>query len=140
MCWGFEVGDGWFNIINNLSHLLCDDCLRAKNHYHEVKDRLGKQRFDFDLDKSFNTIVTQEEIDESKRLMDEMYEKTPIASQVKEKFGTLRFYVDNTTEEHEAMIHFAEMMSAVTCEVCGDKGKRRGSYWISTRCEKHSDT
>lgn len=61
------------------------------------------------------------------------------AAQVKEKFGTLRFYMAGTNEEIEAAIDEAEAESAVTCEVCGAPGAERTSKsgWISTLCEEH---
>jgi hypothetical protein len=39
--------------------------------------------------------------------------------QVKEKFGGLRFYVDDPTEEQSLVIGFAEMLSLSICERCG---------------------
>lgn len=67
-----------------------------------------------------------------------------IADQVKEKFGTLRFYYhlegDKITEAHDAyiagMISFAESMSAMICESCGAKGECRTGGWIQTLCDK----
>ena len=54
--------------------------------------------------------------------------------QVKEKFGTLRFYVGRSTEEMEDRISQAEDESAVTCEECGAPGKTGGRGWIKTLC------
>lgn len=39
--------------------------------------------------------------------------------QVKEKFGSLRFYADNTTDEEDKLIDFAEALSIKTCVGCG---------------------
>jgi hypothetical protein len=64
------------------------------------------------------------------------------ASQIKEKFGTLRFYwrgcVTNRAEVEEA-IDLAEARSACTCEVCGEEGRlhRSGVTWM-TRCSAHA--
>ena len=44
--------------------------------------------------------------------------------QVKEKFGTLRFYVGLSTEAIDARIAEAEAESARTCETCGGPGER----------------
>jgi len=61
------------------------------------------------------------------------------ACQVKEKFGTLRFYTDAVPGEHsdqvEKWIEEAEEKSARTCEHCGNPGKTRGGGWIMTLCE-----
>jgi len=58
------------------------------------------------------------------------------ASQVKEKFGTLRFYMTSETDAMEEAIRVAEEKSAVTCEVCGGPGNRdRDAGWIKTLCD-----
>lgn len=57
------------------------------------------------------------------------------ASQVKEKYGTLRFYMTSESDEMSYLIGEAERKSAVTCENCGSKGKVRNDGWISIRCD-----
>jgi len=61
------------------------------------------------------------------------------AVQVKEKFGTLRFYIDGCSGETfkvaYAEISEAESRSAKTCEDCGKPGKLRGSGWYRTLCD-----
>lgn len=64
----------------------------------------------------------------------------PRAAQVKEKFGTLRFYMDYGTEEMWALAEQAEKESEITCEDCGAYGILRSGGWIRTLCddcEKH---
>lgn len=59
-------------------------------------------------------------------------EKQFHAVQVKEKFGTLRFYTSPYNEAVESLIREAENVSARTCEWCGDTGKLRsgpGAWW-----------
>jgi hypothetical protein len=58
--------------------------------------------------------------------------------QVKEKFGTLRFYYTGGDDEISGMVRMAESMSGVTCEECGNPGERRGSGWIYTACDTHT--
>ena len=55
--------------------------------------------------------------------------------QVKEKFGTLRFYIDGGTSEQHAVINFAESLSSIICEECGSFGNlyHRGT-WLRTLC------
>ena len=55
------------------------------------------------------------------------------AVQVKEKFGTLRFYIDGGDEEVYGMIKMAECMSRNVCEITGDIGSIKGGKWWSTR-------
>jgi hypothetical protein len=60
-----------------------------------------------------------------------------VASQVKAKFGTLRFYVGGRNDEQAGMIQLAETMSARICEMCGNRGKLIRGDWIKTRCPEH---
>lgn len=59
------------------------------------------------------------------------------AVQVKEKFGTLRFYTNKYTEQSEAIIRKYEQLSATTCEGCGDTSTAhpRGHGWVRTECD-----
>lgn len=60
------------------------------------------------------------------------------ADQVKEKFGSLRFYMSSHDEFIEGAISLAEKQSAHICEVCGKPGKienLRG--WLKTLCPEH---
>lgn len=58
--------------------------------------------------------------------------------QVKEKYGTLRFYTNWQTDEVDKAIKRAEEHSAVTCEECGKPGilRQRGA-WCYTSCQEH---
>lgn len=59
------------------------------------------------------------------------------ASQIKEKFGGLRFYIDSGDSYIWGAIDMAEYLSEITCEVCGSNehiGKTEG--WITTMCHK----
>jgi hypothetical protein len=60
------------------------------------------------------------------------------AVQVKEKFGGLRFYVDNSDEYVRGLISMAEALSYRTCEVCGALGKPRSGGWVRTLCDSCS--
>ena len=62
------------------------------------------------------------------------------ASQVKEKFARLRFYVDNCNEEGHKLIDEAERKSGTICEECGKPGKVREDLgWVRTLCDEHYD-
>lgn len=61
------------------------------------------------------------------------------AFQVKEKFGSLRFYMSNETKEMSDFIREAETKSSYTCEACGSsKGQtsRSATGWIRTLCSE----
>ena len=58
--------------------------------------------------------------------------------QIKEKFGGLRFYIQNGSNEMYKRIVDAENQSYETCETCGEKGEiRRDIGWWMTLCETH---
>jgi hypothetical protein len=99
MCWGFECGDGWYNILDQL----CNNI----QHYIDWKNRKEE-------------IVPQ-----------------VVAEQVKEKFGTLRFYYRGGDDYIEGMVRMADSMSSILCEECGDTGKQRYGGWIRTLCDEH---
>jgi len=62
------------------------------------------------------------------------------ADQVKEKFGSLRFYHHPVDDYSLAVENAAELLSTRICEVCGAPAIRHSEEgWISTLCEKHSE-
>lgn len=62
-----------------------------------------------------------------------------VASQVKEKFGTLRFYVREANQAQQGMIYMAEAMSARVCEQCGKPGQTLvHGHTHMTRCAEHA--
>ncbi len=104
MCWGFECGDGWYNIINQL----CSNI----QHYTDWQNKNHEK----------HPVVEQ-----------------VVAVQIKEKFGTLRFYYDGGDDTIGGMVRMAESMSSVTCEECGSPGHQRNGGWIRTLCDKHEE-
>ena len=118
MCWGFECGDGWFNILDQL----------MSNIQHHI-DWKEKQR---SWAIRFNSTAPPEDM----RPVPESILQVTL-DQVKEKFGGLRFYYTGGDEHIRGLVSMAESMSEVTCEICGSPGKRGGNGWISTRCEEH---
>ena len=99
MCWGFECGDGWFNILDQL---------------------MGNIQHHIDWKNKNSEVVAQVTLD-----------------QVKEKFGTLRFYYSGGDDEISGMVRMAESMSGVTCEECSAPAETHGPGWIKTLCDHH---
>ena len=64
-------------------------------------------------------------------------EKKVKVVQVKEKFGTLRFYTGGYfTDAIDELIRLAENKSGETCEICGRPAKTESdNHWLSTICE-----
>lgn len=74
---------------------------------------------------------------------------TGSVEQIKEKFGTLRFYARADGVSPEQIQSFndriaqAERESATTCEDCGadgTHGPRSGGYWLKTLCNRCRNT
>lgn len=69
-----------------------------------------------------------------------------VMQQVKEKFGTLRYYCapsDSGADLHDAFDDIttdAERASAVTCERCGQPGSLHRSYLVKTLCPSCAKT
>lgn len=66
------------------------------------------------------------------------------ATQLKEKYATLRFYWEGALSPEadarvEEAIDLAEARSACTCEICGEVGQLYGPGWLTTRCAAHAD-
>lgn len=64
-----------------------------------------------------------------------------VASQVKEKFGGLRFYHRQGTEYATLVVGFIDLLSEHVCEICGALGKGVTLCgWMQTRCPAHAST
>ena len=63
-----------------------------------------------------------------------------VAAQVKEKFGSLRFYISSVDEKVYDKIHAhinaAEELSAITCETCGAPATIKGKQWRKCECDE----
>ena len=73
-------------------------------------------------------------------LIDAIFDRLPedaYISQIKEKFGGLRFYVDGVSSEVLDFVDEMENKSYEICEVCGLPGKPREGGWIKTLCDEH---
>lgn len=65
--------------------------------------------------------------------------------QIKEKFGTLRYYYSSDLAREDPVIYakfeaandVAVMISARTCEGCGRPGELRTEGWLKTLCDQH---
>ena len=135
MCWGFSHGDGWYNIIDVLCGLMYSDYKHAKErHENLIKWKAEHGTFPWVGGKP----ITDEDIAEAKSKMDEEEQRVPVAVQVKEKFGGLRFYVDRASDKNYNYINFAESMSYRTCETCGKPGTYYPFGWHHVACDEHA--
>lgn len=149
MCWGFEHGDGWYNIIDAL-------CSNIQHHVDWKREQRAQAlRFNRRLKKAIELnsieplLINGRDSDfwvksATEDLENKKFREVPkkvhqvVAVQVKEKFGGLRFYTNGTDDVVRGMISMAETMSFRTCEVCGNPGKVRHGGWITTLCDEHA--
>jgi hypothetical protein len=146
MCWGFECGDGWFNILDQL--------MGSIQHHIDWKEKQRNWAI------KYNEMATQAKAgnfelfeEDMKALPNDHYKEKRLAEivagdfrevpksipqvtldQVKEKFGTLRFYYSGGDDYIDGMVSLAESLTGVTCEGCGNIGERRGGGWVHTYC------
>jgi len=118
MCWGFECGDGWYNILD----VLCSNI----QHHIDWKERQHNCAIEYN----------QKTTGEHRKVPDLVAQVT--VDQVKEKFGSLRFYYTGGDDYIRGLSTMAESMSEVTCEECGKPGKSSGGGWITVRCDEHA--
>jgi hypothetical protein len=146
MCWGFECGDGWFNILDQLMgsiqhHIDWKEKQRRwAIEYNEMAAQAKAGNFDL-----FEETTKAQPNDQYKeqRLAEiiagdfrQVPESIPQVTldQVKEKFGTLRFYYSGGDDYISGMVSLAESLTGVTCESCGNIGEQRGGGWVHTYC------
>ena len=58
-------------------------------------------------------------------------------TQIKEKFGGLRLYIENASEEAWDIVEELEEHSLEICCVCGEKATKRSSGWVMYYCDEH---
>lgn len=141
MAWGFECGDGWYTLIDTL-------CAAIQNTIDHRNKEIQRCTMLNDLVYEYahgNREPLQEFAGEHvklyvKRGIEEVPLAIPqvVASQVKEKYGGLRFYYSGGDDGIDTMVSFAEMLSERTCETCGAPGKVRGGLWYYTACDAHT--
>ena len=146
MCWGFECGAGWFNILDqlmgNIQHHI-DWKIKQRDGAIKYNDMAAQAKAgNFDVFEEDMKALPNDEYKE-KRLAEivagdfrEVPDVIPQVTldQVKEKYGTLRFYYSGGDDVIDGMVRMAESMTEVTCEECGNVGERRGGGWIHTFC------
>jgi len=123
MCWGIDCGDGWYPLIEQLCAQIqwrCDEGETKYIYYHRVIRFISKV---FGNTKLYGR-----------------WEKKEIsqveAVQIKEKFGTLRFYYSGGNDQTDDVISFAENLSGTICEYCGaTQDVIQTTGWVKTICK-----
>jgi hypothetical protein len=144
MCFGFACDDGWYPIVYSFSKCIKHHVDSKIEHEIIMREILSFKKIFVGWKRGWKTRYWYERlwqnIKEYWRLRNNPLDVDTMqvrAVQVKEKFGGLRFYIHAGNDQVYGMIEMAEMMSYVTCEVCGSHGTMhtRGS-WLKTLCPK----
>jgi hypothetical protein len=124
-----SIGDGWFDIID----LLCT------NIQHHIDNAVTQRQYAIEWNKNVNDSDFEwtrfGEREECK--VPELVEQV-VATQIKEKFGTLRFYYNGGDDYIRGLESMAASMTLRICEECGKPGKIREGGWLKTLCDEHA--
>ena len=127
-----SIGDGWFDIIdllcNNIQYHI-DNTVRQRQYAIEWNKDVNDPDYDWSVKASY---IKREE-----REVPELVEQV-VATQIKEKFGTLRFYYDGGDDYIHGLDSMAASMTSRICEECGKPGKIREGGWLKTLCDEHA--
>jgi hypothetical protein len=155
MCWGIAVGNGWYNIIDGLCRAMTYSYTTSQEVDEEDGKRLGIEPSTYGGG--------------SARYFFGVKPPQAIADQVKEKFGTLRFYfhlefdsniiylmstgkypklketLDRYQNYFDGIVHMAEALSEMTCEDTGRTGEMHVSGggpfgWYRVLNKEHAQT
>lgn len=147
-----ECGDGWFDIIDALCHCVQDrinfsrqNRLRDLRLNRAIKAGWAGNKKPLEKYYQFGNVQYKvmpkisDRVDEmlAKRTLVKPSEsiRQVVATQVKEKFGGLRFYYSGGDNYIDGIVRMAEDLSMRTCEKCGGRaGKTVNSGWIKTFC------
>ena len=131
-----SINDGWFDIIDllcdNIQHRI-DNAVKQRQYAIEWNDQVNDPDNDWSDKSSF---IKREE-----RVVPDLIEQV-VVRQIKEKFGTLRFYYDGGDEYIRGLDAMAASMTSRTCEECGSPGTSRSTKkqrWIRVLCDKHAE-
>jgi hypothetical protein len=106
-----------------------EDVIRQKYEYMDLPF--------FEFDSGWNKLV--EELCEKIAKIDK--NKEVRVQQIKEKFASLRFYINSGTDKIYKLIAKYEKISSKTCEICGNEGHIRtlkDHRWYKTLCDRHA--
>lgn len=131
-----SVGDGWYDIID----MLCANIQNRIDNTAQQREWAIKWNEDVndpDYDWSDKASFIEREEREVPALIEQV-----VATQIKEKFGTLRFYYQGGDEYIRGLEAMAESMTSRICEDCGSPGFARSTEkqrWVRVLCDKHAE-
>lgn len=128
-----SIGDGWFDILDIL-------CANIQSRIDNVADQ-QKWAIKWNEDVNDPDFVWTKFGERKEREVPELVDQV-VATQIKEKFGTLRFYYSGGDDYIRGLVSMGESMTSRTCEDCGSPGTSRSTKkqrWVRVLCEKHAE-
>jgi len=140
MCWGFECGDGWEPLIRATCDQIMAPIYRLRKDIKIIENGLAKGDRTNWKEWHFK-FFSQENLENRRAQLAEKEKCIPVAQQVKEKYGGLRFYVYGGDDEQTSIVQHAERMSHYVCEQCGTmKGTMTYTFgWYRTLCPRDAE-
>jgi hypothetical protein len=149
-----QCGDGWYEILDALcntiqEHIKLSRNMRAKDLRFNRAFRAGKAGDPRPLEKYFDFGQGAYKVDP--KVADRVdslilngntvkpFVAVPqiVASQVKSKFGSLRFYYVGGDEFTQGAVSLAERFSRKVCERCGSPAQVKSTRgWLSVLCDR----
>jgi hypothetical protein len=126
---GFECGDGWYNILASAFDALYTPFRSAKRNV---------EWYTKSIEKNPDDVLAREHLQNAITKLDEIQNDLPVFVQIKEKFGSLRMYHDGGDTRAAGIVDMAETLSSCTCEKCGAPATTRLGRWVSTLCDVHA--
>lgn len=133
MHWGFSCGDGWFDLINDLSKKITqvEKTKGIEVVADQVKEKFGGLRFYYHMAGYKESFICNLNYKLRTFMCSRGFYKAYW------KLNDFRKKIWRTGEEKISdIIHDAEDMSYKICERCGKPGKTEGGGWVSTLCNK----
>jgi hypothetical protein len=127
------INDGWFDIID----MLCN------NIQHRIDNAVMQRKYAIEWNKDVNDpdFEWTKFGEREERKVPELVEQV-VVKQIKEKFGTLRFYYDGGDDYIRGLEAMAASMTSRICEQCGCPGTSRSTKkqrWVLVLCDKHAE-
>ena len=111
-------------VITSKKYYLWDACFKAPTWFHTKFIKWFPKYNKWELNKPFYNFVEKFRTQSHKYVaFNRIYAKPVKIDQIKEKFGSLRFYYSGGDDQVSGMVMFAGYLCDKTCEASGDKGE-----------------
>jgi len=137
---GVETGDGWYWLIDQLMDNI-QSYTKSNQKRYRVKNKILRwyTNIDFYKYKHSKPFIKLRRyiVNKAKQEQFDKFSSVQI-TQIKEKFGGLRFYYNGGDDYIHGMCWIAESMSYKICETCGstENVHQTKGGWITTICDK----